>query len=545
MSFPSQTKYIVGNEACERFSFYGMRSILTLYMTHMLLMSDQEAMEIAHLFNAGIYILPLLGAWIADRFLGRYKTILFISLFYCVGHAVLAAADWVSTVEARQLILFIGLFIIAMGAGGIKPCVSAFVGDQVEGQRDSSIMTRVYAAFYWSINLGSFFSFLVIPWVRQNWGYSWAFGIPGIFMGIATFIFWCGRKQYRHKAPAQPHFLPALFTRLFGGRERAVSRYGAETVQQSLDTAFNIFAFIVIAPLVILLGQQTQSGAIRLAQLSGASETSASLCGLCALLLYIAAGIIAALRLAAALGARGFFGLMGSMLFDNAADCAARHSEEERRGAHNLLRVLIVFAMIIPFWSLFDQTMTSWVLQGEKMQAITLNTSWCRFAFGAEEMQSFNPLLVMIFVPVMTLLVYPRIGRWSSPLKRMGIGIVLAGISYGVVAALQQMIDNGAQLSIMWQGVPYLMLTLSEILVSTTGLEYAYTAAGQNMKSLVSSFWFLTSTLGNFLVIYLTSIVSDPASVSTFLLYGALAVAIGLLFLFVTTRRYFTEGMDK
>lgn len=542
MNFPTQTKYIVGNEACERFSFYGMRSILTLYMTHMLLMSESEAIEVAHLFNAGIYILPLLGAWLADRFLGRYKTILFISLFYCVGHAVLATADLAHSIEARQIILFIGLFIIAMGAGGIKPCVSAFVGDQVDAAKDSAVMTRVYAAFYWSINLGSFFAFLLIPWVRQNWGYSWAFGIPGIFMGIATLVFWCGRRQYHHKQPAQPHFLPALCTRLFCGAERAAARYGADTVQQALNTALNIFSFIVIAPLVILLGQQTHQGALALAKLAGGGEITVSLCGLGALLLYIAAITAAGMKLAAALGAHGFFGLMGSMLFDTAADHAARYSEEERRGARNLLRVLAVFTMIIPFWSLFDQTMTSWVLQGEKMLPIRLETSSFAFTFGAEEMQSFNPLLVMIFVPVMTLLVYPYIGRWSHPLKRMGIGIVMAGLSYGVVAWLQHHLDAGAQLSILWQGIPYLMLTLSEILVSTTGLEYAYTAAGQNMKSLVSSFWFLTSTLGNFLVIYLTSIVSDPASVSTFLLYGGLAAAIGLLFLFVTSRRCFCEN---
>lgn len=538
MSFPTQTKYIVGNEACERFSFYGMRSILTLYMTHMLLMSESQAIEVAHLFNAGIYILPLLGAWIADRFLGRYKTILFISLFYCVGHAVLATADLAASVAVRQLILFVGLFIIAMGAGGIKPCVSAFVGDQVDGERDAGVMTRVYAAFYWSINLGSFFAFLIIPWVRQNWGYSWAFGIPGIFMGIATFIFWCGRKQYRHKEPTQPNFLPALLCRVFNGRAAACARYGAEEVSAAVNTAIGILAFIVIAPLILLLGQQTQSGAIALAGLAGAGDTAASLCGLAALLLYIAAMLAAALRLAAACGAGGFFGLTGSMIFMPEA-AAARFSEEERRGAHNLLRVLIVFAMIIPFWSLFDQTMTSWVLQGEKMVPLHFTADGFIFDFGSEEMQSFNPLLVMIFVPVMTLLVYPRIGRWSRPLKRMGAGIVLAGLSYGVVAWLQQAIDDGAQLSILWQGVPYLMLTISEILVSTTGLEYAYTAAGESMKSLVSSFWFLTSTLGNFLVIYLTSLVSDPASVSTFLIYGALAVIIGLIFILVTTRPYF------
>jgi hypothetical protein len=119
-----------------------MRSILVLYMTGMLAMSESDAVEVAHLFLAGIYILPLLGAWIADRFLGRYRTILYISLFYCLGHGVLATADLTESIEMRRYILFLGLFIIALGAGGIKPCVSAFVGDQVPaGEKDSTTLT--------------------------------------------------------------------------------------------------------------------------------------------------------------------------------------------------------------------------------------------------------------------------------------------------------------------------------------------------------------------------------------------------------------------
>lgn len=544
-SFPTQTKYIVGNEACERFSFYGMRSILTLYMTGVLMMSDSDAVEIAHLFNALIYILPLLGAWIADRFLGRYRTILYISLFYCLGHGVLAFADYAGSIEMKQMILFSGLFIIALGAGGIKPCVSAFVGDQVAEGYDEKTMTRVYAAFYWSINLGSFFSFLVIPWVRQNMGYSWAFGIPGIFMALATFIFWCGRKQYRHRAPSQPEFLPALFCRVFGGAKKACDKFGGDSVAKATNTALSIAAFIVIAPLVIVLGNCTQSGAQQLATLCGAGELPTMLCGLVALLLYAAALICALLKLADVLEWKNFAGVLGSMLYRR-KEAAALHSAHELRNARNLLRVLTVFTMVIPFWSLFDQTMTSWVLQGEKMVAVNLDTAWFRFSFGAEEMQSINPLFVMTLVPLVTLLVYPYIGKWSHPLKRMGIGIILAGISYGVVAALQAELDAGANMSILWQCIPYFMLTVSEILVSTTGIEYAYTAAGKEMKSLVSSFWFLTSTLGNFLVIYLTHMVSDPASCSTFLLYGVLAAVIGCIFLFVTTRKGFAaETEDK
>ena len=546
MALPAQSKYIVGNEACERFSFYGMRSILVAYMTGMLLMSKNEATEVVHLFIACTYLLPLLGAWLADRFLGRYRTIISISLFYCLGNAVLAMADFAGDVETRKWILFIGLTIIAIGAGGIKPCVSAFVGDQVpEGEKNGPTMTRLYAAFYWSVNLGSFFSFLVIPWVRQNWGYSWAFGIPGIFMALATLIFWLGRKKYNHVPPTQPEFLHALCSRVFQGPARACERFGGESVKRATNTAIGIAAFVVIATIVVLLGSWTHDGGASIAALSGASETATALIGVLTLILYVIALLLAALKLAASTGMKGFLGVLGCMIFESKEEINKRFTESEKRGVRNLVRVLIVFLMIIPFWSLYDQTASSWVLQGKMMQSIDLSWGGVKFSFGAEEMQSFNPLLIMTFVPLVTLFVYPHIGRWAAPLKRMGLGILMAGIAYGAVAALQQRIDTGAQLSILWQCIPYFLLTLSEILVSTTGLEYAYTAAGKNLKSIVSSFWLLTSTLGNLLVVFLTTLVDDPASVQAFVLYGCMSILVGIVFIFVTTRQRFAAEAEE
>lgn len=546
MALPAQSKYIVGNEACERFSFYGMRSILVAYMTGMLLMSKNEATEVVHLFIACTYLLPLLGAWLADRFLGRYRTIFSISLFYCLGNAVLAMADFAGDIETRKWILFTGLTIIAIGAGGIKPCVSAFVGDQVpEGEKNGPTMTRLYAAFYWSVNLGSFFSFLVIPWVRQNWGYSWAFGIPGIFMALATLIFWLGRKKYNHVPPTQPEFLPALCSRIFQGPARACERFGGEKVKRATDTAIGIAAFVVIAPIVVMLGSWAHDGGARIAALSGASETATALIGVLTLILYVIALLLAALKLAASTGMKGFLGVLGCMIFESKEETNKRFSESEKRSVRNLVRVLIVFLMIIPFWSLYDQTASSWVLQGKMMKSIDLSWGNIQFSFGAEEMQSFNPLLIMTFVPLVTLFIYPHIGRWGAPLKRMGLGILMAGIAYGAVAALQQRIDTGAQLSILWQCIPYFLLTLSEILVSTTGLEYAYTAAGKNLKSIVSSFWLLTSTLGNLLVVFLTTLVDDPASVQAFVLYGCMSILVGIVFIFVTTRQRFAAEPEE
>src|SRR5689334_6926592 len=118
---PSQIPFIIGTEACERFSFYGMRNILTRFLAVYLFVSlgkkeaEAEAKEIFHVFAMGVYFFPLLGGWIADRFLGKYRTIFWLSLLYCAGHACLAVF------ESNKTGFFTGLFLIALGSGGIKP----------------------------------------------------------------------------------------------------------------------------------------------------------------------------------------------------------------------------------------------------------------------------------------------------------------------------------------------------------------------------------------------------------------------------------------
>ena len=118
---PPQTKFIVGNEACERLSYYGVVAILTLYVQDLYGGSEAAkgtAKEVVHLWKAATYLLPLLGAFIADRYWGRYKTILWISMAYCAGHALMSAT------EGTKWGLFAGLALLAIGSGGIKPCVS-------------------------------------------------------------------------------------------------------------------------------------------------------------------------------------------------------------------------------------------------------------------------------------------------------------------------------------------------------------------------------------------------------------------------------------
>lgn len=208
---PRGVPYIIGNELAERFSFYGMKGILTVFMTQHLLnaagepanMSDEKAKYIYHLFTASAYFFPILGAILADVVWGKYKTILWISLMYCVGHGCLALMDLgpITGLWDMAPFMYIGLAFIAIGAGGIKPCVSAHVGDQF-GRGNKHLITQIFNWFYFSINVGAMVSTILTPVLLERYGPWAAFGLPGVLMGLATLLFWMGRNKFVHVPPA-------------------------------------------------------------------------------------------------------------------------------------------------------------------------------------------------------------------------------------------------------------------------------------------------------------------------------------------------------
>ncbi|NDC53299.1 MAG: MFS transporter [Planctomycetia bacterium] len=201
---PPGVPFIVGNEAAERFSYYGMKAILVIFMTTLLAgrdgtpapMNAGEAKFWYHAFSSAVYFFPLVGAIVADLLLGKYPTIMLLSLVYCAGHAALA-------LDETRSGLLLGLALIAVGSGGIKPCVSAHVGDQF-GPSNENLLPRVFSWFYFAINLGAFVSSLLTPWLLESFGPGWAFGVPGLFMAAATVIFWLGRHSFVHVPPAGP-----------------------------------------------------------------------------------------------------------------------------------------------------------------------------------------------------------------------------------------------------------------------------------------------------------------------------------------------------
>ncbi|HZI14583.1 MAG TPA: POT family MFS transporter [Myxococcus sp.] len=443
--FPPQIPYIIGNEACERFSFYGMRNILTVFLIDYLLrnavpengLREAQAKSLMHTFMAGVYFFPLIGGYLADRFFGKYRIILGLSLVYCVGHACLAVF------EDNATGFYTGLALIAVGSGGIKPCVAAMVGDQFN-ESNSHLVKKVFAIFYWTINFGSFFASLSIPLLLKNYGPSVAFGIPGVLMFIATVIFWAGRNKFVRVPPtgANPHsFLKVVFS--------AVRNRG-------------------------------QGGG----WLEGAKR---------------------------------------------------EHPAEAVEGVKAVFRVAGLFLPFVPFfWMLFDQKASTWVVQARSM-----DKNIAGFEFQPSQMQFVNPLLVMLLIPFLTAVVYPMFqrGGWElTPLRRMPLGLVLGAMSFVIAGLFQVQMEGGATLNIAWQILPYIVLTLGEILMSTTGLEFAYTQAPREMKGTIQSVWLVTNTLANVAVAIAAALNVFTGSAQYFFYAGmALVAAVGMA---LVARRY-------
>jgi POT family proton-dependent oligopeptide transporter len=192
-----------------------------------------------------------------------------------------------------------------------------------------------------------------------------------------------------------------------------------------------------------------------------------------------------------------------------------------------VLRILVMFALITPFWSLFDQKASTWVLMAKYMD----KPSW----FSPSQMQTFNPALVLIIIPLNNFVIYPWLKRrWNlelTALQKMGQGLFVAASSWVVMGSIQMVMDGGTRMHMAWQIIPYVLLTFGEVFVSATGLEFAYSQAPPTMKGAIMSFWLLSVTIGNLWVLLVNATLST-SSVAAAVKSTGLGPDAFLMFLF-------------
>jgi POT family proton-dependent oligopeptide transporter len=529
--WPPGVPYIVGNEACERFSYYGMRAILQVHLTSLFAVefatrdAERFATQTLHLFMAGVYALPMIGAIIADRWAGKYRTIFYLSLAYCAGHAAL------SLFENALWGMYLGLALIAIGSGGIKPCVSANVGDQF-GKGNLFRLQTVYQIFYFSVNFGSFFATLLIPFLRVyagRWLIAWfpatfagadplrlgasvAFALPGVLMFIATFIFWLGRHQFVHVPPKPGGKLglldvccsTALFLavgHLFFTHEAMDHVFAGNPLAQWAALGSFSVGFLVLGLYLFIIRQ-------RLAPDDG--FLAITLHVLLTHLGFIPRKPEAQARsqhqeaptvtLADQALAKSWFWRPG----------VERFGLQATLGPVAVFKIISVFFLISVFWALFDQHSSTWITQAGKMD-LRLWGGASHSVLGianrtleSSQVPALNPLMVMVLIPLINVVYHlvERAGIKTTALRRISVGMFITALSFVATALVQAAIDCSPPQSVWvgWQVIQYLLLTIGEVLVSITGLEFAYTQAPRKMKSTVMGFWALTVTLGNVLV---------------------------------------------
>jgi proton-dependent oligopeptide transporter, POT family len=227
-----------------------------------------------------------------------------------------------------------------------------------------------------------------------------------------------------------------------------------------------------------------------------------------------------------------------------------------KKGLEMVLRLAPVFLFLSVFWSLFDQTGSAWVIQADSdLMNKTINLGFVSFDFYPSQIGFFNPLLVVILIPVFTAFLYPYLrSRFNlNYISKMTIGMVLAAVSFALISWVQGKMDNGIQMTIAWQILGFFILTSAEIFVSISSLEFSYTQAPNSLKSLILSFWLLATAIGNGFTALINFFIKRPDG--TLLLDGAayfwfftILMAVSAVLFYIVNRNYketfYTQDMN-
>ncbi|XP_033843347.1 solute carrier family 15 member 2 [Periophthalmus magnuspinnatus] len=358
-NYPTSICFIVVNEFCERFSYYGMKAVLTLYFLSYLHWDKDLSTAIYHAFSSLCYFTPILGAIIADSWLGKFKTIIYLSIVYVIGHVVksVGAIPTVGDTNMHIALSMIGLILIAFGTGGIKPCVAAFGGDQFDEEHVSE-RQKFFSVFYMSINAGSLLSTIITPILRsdvQCFGgdcYALAFGVPAALMVVALVVFIGGSGMYKRNPPQGNVLLEVCNCIGFAIKNRWRSSKNEAKRKHWLDWAED------------------------------------------------------------------------------------KYSKRLIQEVKMVLRVLVLYIPLPMFWALFDQQGSRWTLQATRMN-LAFGPS---FTIEPDQMQMLNALLILVFVPIFDLIIYPLIGCCKisiTPLRKMATGMIFAALAFGAATVVE------------------------------------------------------------------------------------------------------------
>jgi len=502
---PPQIKYIIVNELCERFSYYGLRAILAKFLQEQLLYNENDSASISLFFSSLCYFTPLIGGYVSDSYFGKYRTIVGFSIVYCSGGIFMAAAA--GTLSTAMT--FIGLALIGIGTGGIKPCVSTFGADQFPKSSGANSVAqdreleRYFMAFYFSINFGSIGSFLIIPLVREHFGYVWAFLIPAVCLLLALCVFLSATAKY-NRVPPEGSVFKVIYGVLSAARKPTPL-----LLESRMESEWDVSQ---VREVPVLNSGGNSAEALDTAQVDPESPSYGS--------------------------QTEIKPLMGKAKYlDRAIGKYSKQTVEDVRGVWELVPIFLCFPC---FWALFDQQGNTWEQQAEDMD------TWI---FQPDQMAFWNPLLIMILIPFFDKIIYP-FWRKHHPsvnaLHKMALGMVFSVASYIVSAFVQISVQRSpGKVSVFWQLPQYILISLGEILISVTGLDFAYSQAPISMKAFIASFNLSMVAIGDLCAGVIYTSVSGMDRHNVFFLFSGLMFVNLIVFAFFAKRYRFKRYSDK
>ncbi|XP_027332418.1 protein NRT1/ PTR FAMILY 8.1-like [Abrus precatorius] len=482
--------FILGNECCERLAFYGMSTNLVSYFKFQLHQHGATASKNVANWGGTCYITPLIGAFVADAYLGRYLTILCFSIVYVIGMVLLTlsasvpgikptcyAEDNCHATQGQRTVCFVALYLIALGTGGIKPCVSSFGADQFDDadEAEKKHKSSFFNWFYFSINIGALIAASLLVWVQENVSWGLGFGIPAVAMAIAVVSFFSGTRLYRNQKPGG-----SPLTRMFQVIVASIRKCDVE-VPNDKSLLYEIEE-----------SESTIQGSRKLEHSNG----------------------LRFFDKAAVLGNS-----------DNVKDpvnpwrlCSVTQVEELKA----IVRMLPVWATGIIFATVYGQMSNYFILQGQAMDNQVGNS---KFHIAAASLSMVDTLSVLFWVPVYDRIIVPIARKFSghknglTQLQRMGIGLFISIFSMVYAVMLEYMRLKMVRkhnyyelkevpMSIFWQVPPYFIIGCAEVFTFIGQLEFFYEQAPDAMRSMCSALSLLTVALGQYLSSLLITIVS-------------------------------------
>lgn len=439
-------------EMWERFSFYGMKALLIFYLTKYHLFADDSGNYIVGGYAALVYALPVVGGYLADKYLGYRKAVIFGGIMLVLGHLGLAyeghqayiGEDGIVVKDNFALqVFFFSLALIILGVGFLKANISSIVGTLYEKhdiRRDSG-----FTIFYMGINLGSFVATLVCGYLGENYGWGYGFGAAGIGMVIGLFTFIRGQKHFQGKAePPKPELLKK---KVFAGLNR--------------ETIIYILAILSL----LLISQMVQNHTI--------VDWTLRITGAIALLMII------------------FYSIK---------------SDKVVRERLIALTVLIIFSVV--FWALFEQAYTSMNLFADRV----LDREFFGWTIPGPWFLSLNALFIIIFAPVLAGL-WVKLGKFNpnTPVK-FSIAIIMAGLGFGALVLGAETTADGAKVAMIWLVLAYLFHTLGELCLSPVGLSSVTKLAPEKVVGFMMGVWFLATAGSEFIAVVLANLAKIDTS---------------------------------